>query len=164
MLAHARELGEEDVALAHQVGELRAYLLLLGAGGGTGLVADLGGFLFRGLQDALHAVGEVADDVRALAARLLRMTGARLLRRGPRAARRGHASGRGDEGHRVAAGHVEIGAHPGHHTLETGHVFVDLLAVVAPQDDVETGGAERARITRHPWSPPERESPSTRRG
>src|SRR5688500_8231786 len=87
----------------------------------------------------------VARSVRGRAARLLRMTGAGLLRRGPRAARRGHAAGRGDERHRVAAGHVEIGAHPGHRTLESGHVFVDLLAVVAPQDDVETGGAERAR-------------------
>jgi hypothetical protein len=54
----------------------------------------------------------------------------------------------------VAAGHLEVGAHSRHHTLETGHVLVDLLAVVTPEDDVETGGAERARITRHPSSLP----------
>jgi hypothetical protein len=54
----------------------------------------------------------------------------------------------------VAASHLEVGAHPRHDALEAGQVLVDLLAVVTPEDDVKTGGAERARITRHPWSLP----------
>ncbi len=64
-------------------------------------------------------------------------------------------------GDRVTAGHLEIGAHPGDHPLEAGHVLVDLPAVVAPEDDVETG-ARRAR-PHHSSSlvPPERAEPST---
>jgi hypothetical protein len=64
----------------------------------------------------------------------------------------------------MTAGHLEIGAHPGHHALEAGNVLVDLLAVVPPEDDVEIGGAERARITRHPSSLPSAIAPPPRRG
>ena len=36
----------------------------------------------------------------------------------------------------LAAGHLQIGAHPCQHPLQTGDVLVDLLAVVATQNDV----------------------------
>src|SRR5690606_15698291 len=88
--AHPGELLQQGVALALEVGDLRADLLLLGPRLGARLVADLGGLLLRRLEDALHAVGEAADHVGGVAP-LLRSTRPRTGRDGPRAARRGHA-------------------------------------------------------------------------
>jgi hypothetical protein len=164
--AHPRELGEQCVALPRQVDDLGADVLLLGTGGGVGLVADLRGLFLRRLQDALHTIAEVADDVGRLAILGRGETGPRA-RGGAwtcpglagKTARR-----RRDDRERVAARHLEISAHPRQHALETGHVLVDLLAIVAPEDDVETWSAERTRITRHPSSLPSAKAPPPCRG
>jgi hypothetical protein len=157
--ADASELGEQRVALPCQVGDLRTDPLLLGAG----LVADLRGLLLGSLQDALHAVGEVADDIGRPPALLRRMSGTRP-RRGPWRPAGVPGAGLGHDGDRMAACHVEVGAHPGHHSLEAGHVLIDLFAVVAPEYDVEIRGAERTRVTRHPSSLPSAIGPPPRRG
>jgi len=52
-------------------------------------------------------------------------------------------------GDRLTPRELEIGPHPGQDPLQPRHVLIDLPAVVTTEDDVETLGARRARVSRH---------------
>jgi hypothetical protein len=57
-------------------------------------------------------------------------------------------------GDRLAAGHLEVGAHAREDALQPGEVLVDLAPVVAAKHDIEPWDAERpvAAVSRHPPS------------
>ena len=61
----------------------------------------------------------------------------------------------GDRRQRLAADDLQVGPHPHDGPLHARDVLVDLPTVVTAEDDVETGYAGSARVSRHRWFSPE---------
>jgi hypothetical protein len=153
LAAEPRELGAGGIALAYEIRQLGAHGPGFGVGGRAGLVPDLRGLLFGGLQDALHAVGEAADHV-GLVGRTRSGSRTRAGRPSRWAPLTAEAALGLHDRDRLASRQLQIRPHPGHHPLQPRHMLIDLPAVVAAEDDVEAWDTRPTHVGRHRWSFP----------
>ncbi len=160
---HPGDLRPQCVTLPDQVRQLGAHGLTLRARRGMGLTPNLGRLLFGRRQDVLHAVGEGADLVALVAAGALRGPGTEA----GTGRRRGQAGAEPRWRHerkRLATCRLKVGTHPSQNPLQPRDVLVDLLPVVAAQNDVEAWGAWPPHISRHRDALPLVSATSTRVG